>query len=283
MQRRHQRAQGRIQADSAAAASTSSNIASPSSSSSSSFTSLLPPPIKAVYIACPQPFESVERFVRFSVRHYHLRLRTVHGGMKQGLEEYLSGGGQPFSYPPLPSSQDVDGAGVSSQNGAYAEEESAHSGANVTAIFIGTRATDPNGPSLFSQSSTSSAGSPAPANGHSHAQSQSASPTPEQQQAEGLRAWTDKDWPRVERIHPILSWSYSDVWDFLRCPLFGYAPLVGGGQSGAAGANDGAAEGSAGGIQRANGAQERWSDEQLEQEGCARSTGVPYCLLYDLG
>ena len=27
---------------------------------------------------------------------------------------------------------------------------------------------------------------------------------------------TDADWPRFERVHPIINWSYTDIWTFLR-------------------------------------------------------------------
>ncbi|KDN43968.1 adenine nucleotide alpha hydrolases-like protein [Tilletiaria anomala UBC 951] len=152
------------------------------------------PPLRSVYITCPSPFAEVERFIRSSSRRYNLRVRSVAGDMRQGLEEYLSGGGECF---------------CSCVSASY-------DGHSVTAIFIGTRSTDPNGRGI------------------------------------GRRAWTDSDWPRVERVHPILDWSYNDVWEFLRCPLFKYKQVD-------------------------------WEEERLEQEGCARSPGLPYCLLYDLG
>lgn len=27
---------------------------------------------------------------------------------------------------------------------------------------------------------------------------------------------TDSDWPRFMRVHPVIDWSYADIWDFLR-------------------------------------------------------------------
>ena len=29
-------------------------------------------------------------------------------------------------------------------------------------------------------------------------------------------AMTDKDWPTCMRVHPILEWSYQEVWEYLR-------------------------------------------------------------------
>ncbi|KAH8929930.1 adenine nucleotide alpha hydrolases-like protein [Atractiella rhizophila] len=51
---------------------------------------------------------------------------------------------------------------------------------SIRAIVIGTRRTDPNGRDL-----------------------------------EAFKE-TDGDWPRIMRVHPILDWSYRNIWDFLR-------------------------------------------------------------------
>ncbi|KAJ1024997.1 hypothetical protein NDA18_004283 [Ustilago nuda] len=178
-------------------------------SSASSDSSCLLPSIASLYIACPSPFGTVEKFIAFCtspVHGYNLNLVSVQGDMKQAIRTYLDGGGsqclgvQTHTNPTLQKARDI------------------------RAIFVGTRRDDPHGPQL------------------------------------SARSWTDKDWPKIERIHPILDWTYSDVWQFLRCPHLGTAqePYSGSG------------------VTR----------EQLTKEyGVAggASQGVPYCLLYDQG
>lgn len=166
------------------------------------------PATRAVYITCDSPFIEVERFIAASLPRYNLRIRSVDGNMKQGLEQYLDGGGRHFESPSRKASR---------SRPCEETEADGDSGKGITAIFIGTRSTDPNGGSV------------------------------------GKRAWTDAGWPQVERIHPILDWTYQDVWSFLRCPLLAYQPPT------------------------------RLTKEQREEEGCAQTPGIPYCLLYDLG
>ncbi|UZJ56519.1 hypothetical protein CBS101457_005839 [Exobasidium rhododendri] len=83
------------------------------------------------------------------------------------------------------------------------------------AMFLGTRRTDPHGANL------------------KH------------------RDHTDEGWPDVERIQPILDWSYQDVWDFLRCPVF----AVQGDQK----------------------------SQPYDEKKWGKPYGIPYCVLYDEG
>lgn len=74
-------------------------------------------------------------------------------------------------------------------------------GKKIQAIFIGLRYDDPHGPNVQ------------------------------------VRAKCDPSWPPIMRIHPLLQWTYSDVWNFLRCPLLrsgtsSAPPYVGGFQHG---------------------------------------------------
>ncbi|EPQ31466.1 uncharacterized protein PFL1_00801 [Pseudozyma flocculosa PF-1] len=137
------------------------------------------PPIQSLYITCPSPFPTVEKFIAFSAsptHGYNLDLVTVPGGMKEGLRTYLEGGGS--------TQIGCNGADVDAETQAQAQrqgEGGPRPKRDIQCVFIGTRRDDPHGPSL------------------------------------SARSWTDADWPRVERIHPILTWEYKDVWDFLRC------------------------------------------------------------------
>ncbi|EJD05325.1 adenine nucleotide alpha hydrolases-like protein [Fomitiporia mediterranea MF3/22] len=60
---------------------------------------------------------------------------------------------------------------------------------HIEAILVGTRKDDPHGATL------------------------------------GFRNMTDADWPQFERVHPIINWSYTDVWTFLRSLAVPYCIL----------------------------------------------------------
>ncbi|CDU25511.1 related to FAD1-flavin adenine dinucleotide synthetase [Sporisorium scitamineum] len=165
------------------------------------------PSIPSLYITCPSPFPTVEKFIKYCispVHGYNLQVISVAGGMKQGIRTYLDGGGR-------------EQVGLSSDTPTADPVQPR----DICAIFVGTRRDDPHGPQL------------------------------------SARSWTDKDWPRVERIHPILDWSYQDVWQFLRCPH----------------------------LASSDAALEMSRSQLAEQCGTAGGgeQGVPYCLLYDQG
>ncbi|BGP54152.1 hypothetical protein JCM8202_000024 [Rhodotorula sphaerocarpa] len=206
-----------------------------------------PPPLLAVYVRCLSPFPQVEAFVAHCARVYHLDLDAVDGpSMKDSLQTYLElhradndddddggvgaadgggrggaggpggdagaagrgGAGGPGGDAGAAGRGGAGGpggdAGAAGRGGAAAASRSDDHASSrgrsddgptasvpqnpqtaasaIRAIIVGTRRTDPHG-------STLSAFVP-----------------------------TDPTWPAFMRVHPILDWSYHDVWDFLRCP-----------------------------------------------------------------
>ncbi|KAF8639221.1 hypothetical protein AX17_001706 [Amanita inopinata Kibby_2008] len=135
-----------------------------------------PKPIPAIYIAVPSPFPVLEEFIEKSTREY-------------GLDMYYccppDNASNGASCPTVGNGSTPDRsktAGISVVSGGMKQALQVYKSAfpNITAILIGTRRTDPHGASL------------------SH------------------RNMTDPGWPSYERVNPIINWSYSDVWNFLR-------------------------------------------------------------------
>lgn len=100
------------------------------------------------------------------------------------------------------------GGGMKAALGAYLDCEG---GKDIKAILLGTRQNDPNGSELRA--------------GRAQDRADTAEVEP--------LAPTDPSWPQVLRVHPVLDWSYAEVWAFLReldvpwCSLYdeGYTSL----------------------------------------------------------
>ncbi|KAL5520699.1 FAD1 [Sanghuangporus sanghuang] len=150
--------------------------------------------IPTLYIPLPSPFPELEEFIKQSVVAYNLDL--YHCSPPHTESEPKTKPGNPRDLPPIesvtrPASPQPNGTGkekypVGKSKGGEgmrrALEVYKHDFPHVEAILVGTRRGDPHGATL------------------------------------GFRNMTDGDWPRFERVHPIINWSYTDIWTFL-CSL----------------------------------------------------------------
>ncbi|KAF9523792.1 hypothetical protein CPB83DRAFT_862292 [Crepidotus variabilis] len=187
-------------------------LPSKSRSSPSPFTM---PPIHALYIPVPSPFIALEEFIENSTREYNLDLFSCR--TSNPAVESVATPAATASPPPMNGSAPKDYLTTKVINAAASRQDApravgkAKGGEgmrqalemyterfpNITAILIGTRRGDPHGAKL------------------SH------------------RNPTDAGWPVFERVNPIINWTYTDVWSFLRrlevpyCSLYdeGYTSL----------------------------------------------------------
>jgi len=140
--------------------------------------------IPSIYIPPPNPFPELEDFISRSAKTYNLDLfHCVPPTDPQQSEDALS----------LPVESVTSSTSSLIPNGNKHPVGKAKGGegmrralevykskfSHIDAILVGTRRTDPHGATL------------------------------------GHRNLTDSDWPRFERVHPIINWSYADVWTFL--------------------------------------------------------------------
>ncbi|KAK7461019.1 3'-phosphoadenosine 5'-phosphosulfate sulfotransferase [Stygiomarasmius scandens] len=161
-------------------------------------------PIPSLYISMPSPFPVLEEFIEQAAKDYNLDLfhcrppepDTVESVVTPAPVTASNGADYVNTVPQLPHPKAV-GKSKGGEGMRQALQIYKDQHPNITGILIGTRRSDPHGAKL------------------SH------------------RCPTDPDWPKFERINPIINWSYSDVWKFLRqlnvpyCRLYdeGYTSL----------------------------------------------------------
>ncbi|KIJ63684.1 hypothetical protein HYDPIDRAFT_41081 [Hydnomerulius pinastri MD-312] len=162
-------------------------------------------PIPSVYIPVPSPFAELENFITESKLAYDLDLFTCTAPSEVPLpvESVTPGIATPNGL--QQSNGYIGSAAVARPVGKARGGEGMRRALQmykekypqIEAILIGTRRSDPHGASL------------------------------------AYKNKTDAGWPSFERINPIINWSYSDVWTFLRgldvpyCSLYdqGYTSL----------------------------------------------------------
>ncbi|KNZ75389.1 FAD synthase [Termitomyces sp. J132] len=135
-------------------------------------------PIPAIYIPVPSPFPSLEKFIEETVKNYNLDLFRCSSHPEQAENMVTTSTFTDSLYTKQPKPNASKPKGPDGMRRAL--EAYKRRFPHITAILIGTRRSDPHGAKL------------------SH------------------RNMTDEGWPQFERINPIINWSYSQVWTFLR-------------------------------------------------------------------
>ena len=165
------------------------------SASGSSSSSKALDPIQAIYIPPPSPFTELEEFIQRSSKAYNLSL--FHCPPPEAADhrllpvESVSGTTTPLLLPNTNTNGTNTASAAQQQLSQPVGTAKGGSGMklalttyasrfpHIRAILVGTRRTDPHGARL------------------------------------GFRNPTDPGWPQFERVHPIIRWSYADVWTFL--------------------------------------------------------------------
>jgi FAD synthetase len=135
--------------------------------------------IPSIYAKPPDPFPAVSEFVEYSSTLYHLDL--THISTNPGPSKRNN---NPTNSPGAVTQAAVqieEKKPIISFRDAFAMYLSSHP--SVRAIFVGTRRTDPHGGHLTHFDPT------------------------------------DHNWPDFMRIHPVIDWTLSEVWCFLRSPF----------------------------------------------------------------
>ncbi|KAI0037065.1 hypothetical protein K488DRAFT_39976, partial [Vararia minispora EC-137] len=134
--------------------------------------------IPALYIPVPSPFPALESFIDEAAQKYGLDLFHCVQPPSQPVETVLANADGRPSDQTVGSDDHVKSKGGEGMRYALATYKDNFP--RIRAILIGTRRTDPNGANL------------------------------------SFVDPTDADWPKFDRVHPVINWGYADVWCFLR-------------------------------------------------------------------